>query len=71
VSDIDINDKVRILIKKQFQKGTESRYSDEVYTVKKFNGKSITLNNDEVYKRSSLLIVPESTISDGKKLLLK
>ena len=33
VSDIDINDKVRILIKKQFQKGTESRYSDEIYTM--------------------------------------
>jgi hypothetical protein len=33
VSDINVNDKVRILIKKQFQKGTESRYSDEVYTV--------------------------------------
>jgi hypothetical protein len=52
VSDIDINgkfiDKVRILIKKQFQKGTESRYSDEVYTVQKFNGKSITLNNDDL-----------------------
>ncbi len=26
------------------------------------NGKSITLNNDEVYKRSSLLIVPTSKI---------
>jgi len=70
-SDIDINDKVRILIKKQFQKGTESRYSDEVYTVKKVNGKSITLNNDEVYKRSSLLIVPKSTISDEKNVIVK
>jgi hypothetical protein len=71
VSDIDVNDKVRILIKKQFQKGTESRYSDEVYTVKKVNGKSITLNNDEVYKRSSLLIVPKSTISDEKNIIVK
>ena len=71
VSDIDINDKVRILIKKQFQKGTESRYSDEVYTVKKVNGKSITLNNDEVYKRTSLLIVPKSTISDEKNVIVK
>jgi hypothetical protein len=71
VSDIDVNDKVRILIKKQFQKGTESRYSDEVYTVKKINGKSITLNNDEVYKRSSLLIVPKSTISDEKNVIVK
>jgi hypothetical protein len=62
LSDIDINNKVRILIKKQFKKGTESRYSDEVYTVKKINGKSITLNNDEVYKRTSLSIVPKSNV---------
>jgi len=71
VSDINVNDKVRILIKKQFQKGTESRYSDEVYTVKKINGKSITLDNDEVYKRTSLLIVPKSTISDEKNIIVK
>ena len=71
-SDIHINDKVRILTKKnQFQKGTEARYSDEVYTVKKVNGKSITLDNDEVYKRTSLLIVPKSTISDEKNVIVK
>lgn len=71
-SDIHINDKVRILTKKnQFQKGTEARYSDNVYTVKKINGKSITLNNDEVYKRTSLLIVPKSTISDEKNVIVK
>ncbi len=63
---------MRILQKKnQFQKGTEARYSDDVYTVKKVNGKSITLNNDEDYKRTSLLIVPKSTISDEKKVIVK
>ena len=63
---------MRILQKKnQFQKGTEARYSDDVYTVKKVNGKSITLNNDEVYKRTSLLIVPKSTISDEKNVIVK
>jgi hypothetical protein len=47
--DIHICDKVRILQKKnQFQKGKEARYSDDVYTVKKVNGKSITLSNNEV-----------------------
>ncbi len=66
VSDLDVKNKVRILTKKQFQKGTESRYSDTVYTVKEINGNSITLNNDEVYKRTSLLLVPKSTVSDGK-----
>ncbi len=46
---------MRILQKKnQIQKGTEARYSDDVYTVKKVYGKSITLNKDEVYKRTSL-----------------
>jgi hypothetical protein len=39
--------------------------------VKKVNGKSITLNNDEVYKRTSLLIVPKSTISDEKNVIVK
>ena len=33
--------------------------------------KSITLNNDEVYKRTSLLIVPKSTISDEKNVIVK
>ena len=42
-----------------------------MYTVKKVNGKSITLNNDEVYKRTSLLIVPKSTISDEKNVIIK
>ena len=42
-----------------------------MYTVKKVNGKSITLNNDEVYKRTSLLIVPKSTISDEKNVIVK
>ncbi len=50
-------------IKKRFLKGTESRYSGEVYTVKKVNGKSITLYHGEVHNRSSLLIVPKSTLS--------
>jgi hypothetical protein len=71
VSDIDVNANVRILIKKQFQKGTESRYSDKVYTVKKFNGCSITLYNGEVHNRSSLLIAPKFTLSDENIILLK
>ena len=42
-----------------------------MYTVKKVSGKSITLNNDEVYKRTSLLIVPKSTITDEKNVIVK
>ena len=71
ISDIDVNDKVRIKIKGQFRKGTEARYTDEVYTVKKVKGNAITLDNDEVYKRSSLLIVPKTTKTDEKNLIVK
>lgn len=70
-SDIDANDKVRIKLTGTFQKGTEARYTDDVYTVKKVNGKSVTLNNDEVYKRTSLLIVPKSTKKDQKNVIVK
>ena len=66
------SDRVRILQKKnQFQKGTEARYSDDVYTVKKVNGKSITLNNDEVYERTSLLIKPKTTKTDEKNVIVR
>lgn len=70
-SDIDVNDKVRIKLTGMFRKGTEARYTDDVHAVKKINGKSITLNNDEVYKRSSLLIVPKSTKTDEKNVIVK
>ena len=71
ISDIDVNDKVRIKIKGQFRKGTEARYTDEVYTVKKVKGNAVTLDNDEVYKRSSLLIVPKTTVSDEQNVIVK
>lgn len=70
-SDINVNDRVRIKLTGTFRKGTEARYSDDVYTVKKVNGKSVTLNNDEVYKRTSLLIVPKSTKTDEKNVIVK
>jgi hypothetical protein len=70
-SDIDVNDKVRIKLTGTFRKGTEARYTDDVYTVKKVNGKSVTLNNDVVYKRTSLLIVPKSTKTDEKNVIVK
>jgi hypothetical protein len=70
-SDIDVNDKVRIKLTGTFRKGTEARYTDDVYTVKKVVGKSVTLNNDVVYKRTSLLIVPKSTKTDEKNVIVK
>ena len=70
-SDIDVGDKVRIKLTGKFRKGTDARYTDEVYTVTKVRSNTITLNNDEVYKRTSLLIVPKSTISDEKNVIVK
>ena len=63
--------KPSINYKGQFRKGTEARYTDEVYTVKKVKGNAVTLDNDEVYKRSSLLIVPKTTVSDEQNVIVK
>ena len=71
VSDIDVNDKVRIKLKGKFRKGTDARYTDEVYTVTKVRGNSITLDDDKVYKRSSLLIVPKTTVSNEKNVIVR
>jgi len=71
VSDIEVNDKVRIKLKGIFRKGTEARYSDEVYTVTKVRGNSITLDDDKVYKRSSLLIVPRNTVSNASNVIVR
>ena len=70
-SSIEVNDKVRVKLTGTFRKGTEARYSDDVYTVKKVRGNTITLDNDTVYKRSSLLIVPKTTKTDEKNVILK
>ena len=56
---------------KTFKKGSEPNYSDEVYKVKEIHGKPITLNNDEIKKRSSLLKIPNGTISKIQILLMK
>ena len=69
VSDLKINDSVRIQIMKTFKKGSEPNYSDEVYKVKEIHGKTITLNNDEIKKRSSLLKIPNGTISKNTNII--
>ena len=49
----------------------KARYTDEVYTVTKVRGNSITLDDDKVYKRSSLLIVPPTTVSNEKNVIVR
>jgi hypothetical protein len=61
-SDLSIGDHVRISIANFFKKGTEPRYSDEIYTVEGIKGMTITLNDDKTYKRDKLLRIPKDTI---------
>jgi hypothetical protein len=61
-SDLSIGDHVRVSIANFFKKGTEPRWSDEIYTVEEIKGMSITLNDDKVYKRDKLLNIPKDTI---------
>ena len=60
--DISVGDHVRVSIANYFKKGSEPRWSDEVYTVEGVKGMNITLNDDKVYKRDKLLQIPKDTI---------
>ena len=64
VSDLKINDAVRINIRKKFSKGNDMQFSSEIYKVEGINGSNITLSNRKVYKRDKLLNItnnlPES-----------
>ena len=66
VSDLAIGDKVRknVLFQDEHSKGTDPRWSDEVFTVKGIFGNSILLNNNIKYKRDKFLKVPPDTISN-------
>ena len=61
-SDLSAGDHVRVRETNVFKKGTEPRWSDEVYTVEGVKGMSITLNDNKVYKRDKLLKNPKDTI---------
>ena len=64
-SYIAVGDHVRVSIANFFKKGTEPRWSDEIYTVERVKGMTITLSDDKAYKRDKLLVVlkiPTDTI---------
>ncbi len=61
-SDISIGDHVRVSIANFFKKGTEPRWSDDIYTVEGVKGMTITLSDDKAYKRDMLLKIPRDTI---------
>ena len=61
-SDLSVGDHVRISEKNIFKKGTEPRWSDEVYTVEGVKGLSVSLSDGKTYKRDKLLKIPKDTI---------
>jgi hypothetical protein len=71
VSDLKIDDKVRIKILGTFKKGTEPTFSDKVYIVKKIKANTIKLDNDKKYKRNDLLLVPSNAKSLDENIISK
>ena len=65
-SDLTAGDHVRVSEANFFKKGTEPRWSDEVYTVQDVKGLSVTLDNDKAYKRDKLLKIPKDTVRNTK-----
>ena len=61
-SDLSIGDKIRILDKKIFKKGSDPQYSSEVYTVMIVSGKTIYLSNGQIKKRNMLLKIHRDTL---------
>ena len=62
VTDLKPGDKVRIDDTALFKKGSESRWSDEIYVVKEARGKTVMLTDGTTHKRSKVLMVPHNTI---------
>ena len=62
ISDLKVGDSVRknILKDDAHAKGTDPRWSNEVFTVTATRGHTITLNDNSRYKRSDLLKVPSN-----------
>ena len=71
ISDLKEGDKVRIIDKTFFQKGTEGKYSDKVFTVSSISGKRIKLDNGVIKKRENLLLVPPDSASSNEPSVIK
>ena len=69
VTDISPGDKVRLSDTALFKKGSESRWTDEVFTVDSASGKTVILTDGQRVKRSNVLKVPQSTISTPKNVV--
>ena len=72
MSSLEVHDKVRVSTqgRSALQKGTDPKWSDDVFKVEAVKGNSIKLNNNQVYNRNDLLKVPAETETTGKKTQL-
>jgi hypothetical protein len=74
VSDLEIGDKVRKydLFKKSISKPSLTpQWTDKIFTVKKVQGQTITLDDDTKHKRYNLLVVPEDTPESEPNIISK
>jgi hypothetical protein len=62
-TDLVVGDKVRIMEKKTFKKGSEAGWSSEVYTVENARGNNVYLNGGIKKSREMCLKVPAGTVS--------
>jgi hypothetical protein len=69
VTDLTPGDKVRIKDTALFKKGTESRWTDDVFTVESASGKTVMLTDGQRVKRDSVLKVPPNTVSAPKNVI--
>ena len=70
-SDLSIGDKVQILEKQTFKKGSEPQYSAQIYTVESVHGKTINLTNGLTKKRNMLLKVHKDSIGNDHTITQK
>ena len=73
IPDLVIGDMVRINRRKQFEKGTEAKWSQDIYIVRGVNGKKISLEKHRDVLRKNLLKVvePEKFIDDDNNEVIK
>ena len=73
MSSLVVGDKVRAtaMKNKALDKGTDPKWTDQVFKVTAVKGNTITLEDGNVYKRNDLLRVPGDTPSTDKNAIAK
>ncbi len=61
-NDLVVGDHVRVGIANYFKKGTEDRWSDEIYTIEGVKEMSVTLSDDKTYQREKLLKIQKTQL---------